>query len=94
MRGLLPDVILNRGKQGYSLPIKNWLRAELHDFMLDTFQSSSIVHELFDVRYLQVLVDEHLAFRANHNHVLWAVLNLAVWHRTFGDESRATRLSA
>jgi asparagine synthase (glutamine-hydrolysing) len=89
MRGILPDVILRRGKQGYSLPIKNWLRVELREFMFDTIHSSPIIRELFDVSYIDRLIDEHQAYRANHNHVLWALLNLAVWHRLFmGDTGR------
>jgi asparagine synthase (glutamine-hydrolysing) len=89
MRGILPDVILRRGKQGYSLPIKNWLRVELREFMMDTIHGSSIIRELFDVRYIDRLIDEHQAYRANHNHILWALLTLAVWHRLFMEDATA-----
>ncbi len=47
---MLPDFILERGKQGYSLPIKNWLRdgsARLHgrDAQINrrSFASTSII---------------------------------------------------
>jgi asparagine synthase (glutamine-hydrolysing) len=83
MRGILPDVILNRGKQGYSLPIKNWLRAELREFLIDTLESSEIVRELMDLQVIRRLIEEHQSRRANHNHVLWALLNVALWHRLF-----------
>ncbi len=83
MRGLLPSAILNRGKQGYSLPIKNWLRVELRELLRDTMNSSPVIRELFDRHYIHRLIGEHEAYRANHNHVLWALLNLAVWHRMF-----------
>jgi asparagine synthase (glutamine-hydrolysing) len=91
MRGILPDVILKRGKQGYSLPVKNWLRVELRDYFIDTIRSSPIVGDLFDVRYIERLVAEHDGYRANHSHTLWALLNLAVWHRLFIERSRAHR---
>jgi asparagine synthase (glutamine-hydrolysing) len=83
MRNTLPPRILSRGKQGYSLPVKHWLRAELRDFTRDTLGSSPVIAELFDRRYVQQLIDEHQARRVNHNHVLWALLNLALWHRMF-----------
>jgi asparagine synthase (glutamine-hydrolysing) len=83
MRGILPDVILNRGKQGYSLPIKNWLRLELREFLIDTLESSVIVRDLFDLGFIRRLIEEHHARRANHNHVLWGLLNVALWHRLF-----------
>ena len=81
MRGVLPDVILNRGKQGYSLPIKNWLREDLNDFMMDTVFSSHLVREFFDTAHVERLVAEHMSMWANHNHVLWGLINLALWHR-------------
>jgi asparagine synthase (glutamine-hydrolysing) len=83
LRGILPDVILDRGKQGYSLPVKNWLRTELREFTRDTLDSSPVIDEWFDRRYIRQLAEEHEAYRANHNHILWALLNLAIWHRLF-----------
>jgi hypothetical protein len=32
---------------------------------------------------------EHQAHRANHNHILWALLNFAMWHRMFIEHSPA-----
>jgi asparagine synthase (glutamine-hydrolysing) len=89
MRGILPDVILNRGKQGYSLPIKNWFRRELREFLVDTLESSPLVQDVFDLRFIRQLIEEHQARRVNHNHVLWALLNVALWHRVFIETRRA-----
>ena len=91
MRGILPEVILNRGKQGYSFPIKNWLRAELRDFFMDTIASSSLIRELFDFGYIRRLVAEHQTYRANHSHVLWSLLNVALWHGMFIEGARVSR---
>jgi asparagine synthase (glutamine-hydrolysing) len=88
VRGILPDAIRRRGKQGYSLPIKNWLRRELRDYTRDLLLSSPLVRRAFDVVGVRRLLDEHEAYRANHNHVLWALVNLAVWHRLFVEERR------
>jgi asparagine synthase (glutamine-hydrolysing) len=90
MRGILPEAILTRGKQGYSLPIKNWLRMELREFMMDTLDGSPVVNDLFDKRYIHRLIEEHQTYRANHNHVLWGLLNLAIWHRLFIEGTRTS----
>jgi len=29
------------------------------------------------------LIAEHVARTHNHNHLLWALMNLAVWHKLF-----------
>jgi asparagine synthase (glutamine-hydrolysing) len=55
--------------------------------MIDTLDASALVQDLFHVRYVHQLIDEHERFAANHSHVLWALLNLAVWHRLFAGES-------
>ena len=83
MQGILPDRIRGRGKQGYSIPIKNWLRHDLNDYMTDVLSSSPLMKESFNFDYIQGLMQEHHAYKANHNHILWALINLAVWHRQF-----------
>lgn len=79
----LPDSIIYRGKQGYSLPVKNWLREELKDYMVDLFKSSPIIKENFDRSYLSRLIKEHLEFKHNHNHILWALISLGLWYKKF-----------
>jgi asparagine synthase (glutamine-hydrolysing) len=83
----LPREILYRKKQGYSLPIKNWLREELRDYARSTIAESELVRETIEPAALDRIWGEHLSRRQNHNHVLWALLNLALWHRRFFVES-------
>jgi asparagine synthase (glutamine-hydrolysing) len=83
MKDILPDTILKRGKQGYSLPLKNWLRVQMRDYAQEVIASSELIQEVFDLSYIQRMVREHLDYRANHSHTIWALVNLAVWHRLF-----------
>jgi asparagine synthase (glutamine-hydrolysing) len=83
MEGVLPPFILERGKQGYSLPIKNWLRNELRDYMTTLLNESALVREHFNLPYVNTLIGEHLQRTHNHNHVLWAMMNAALWHRRY-----------
>ncbi len=79
----LPDSIIYRGKQGYSLPIKNWLRGELKDYMADLFNTSPVIKDNFDGRYISRLIDEHMTLKHNHNHILWALINVGLWYKRF-----------
>lgn len=83
LRGLLPDQIVWRGKQGYSLPIKNWLREGLKDPLIAVLNESPVIREYMNPSYIQQLIREHMARTHNHNHILWALLNLGLWHRRF-----------
>jgi asparagine synthase (glutamine-hydrolysing) len=83
LRGLLPDQIVWRGKQGYSLPIKNWLREGLKDTLVTVLNESPVIREFMNPSYVGQLIREHMARTHNHNHILWALLNLGLWHRRF-----------
>ncbi len=88
--GHLPREILYRKKQGYSLPIKNWLRRELRDYAREQIRESPLVAEAFEPAAIERVWHEHLERKQNHNHLLWALLNLALWHRRFlGDRRTA-----
>jgi asparagine synthase (glutamine-hydrolysing) len=89
MKGILPDHIRTRSKQGYSLPIKNWLRGELRDYMEDTFSASPLIGQYFDKKFTRNLIGQHMQRKANHSHILWAMINLATWHRLFVDSASA-----
>ena len=83
LEGILPDSIIYRGKQGYSLPVKNFLRTQLRDFMITLLNESPVIRENMNLPYVNQLIDEHLAMKHNHNHVLWGLIHTAIWHRRF-----------
>ena len=83
IRGLVPDRVAFRGKQGYSLPVKNLLRDQLQPLMRDLLSTSPLVNQFMNRATVDRLMAEHLAGTHNHNHVLWALMNAALWHRRF-----------
>ena len=83
LKGLLPDKIVHRGKQGYSLPVKHLLRGELRTYMVERLHDSTVLRETMDMAYIDRLIAEHDALKHNHNHILWALLNVAIWHDRF-----------
>jgi asparagine synthase (glutamine-hydrolysing) len=87
LSGILPDNIVNRGKQGYSLPVKHLLRNELRQYMIDLLNGSRIVRENMNIEHVNRLIDEHVAMKHNHNHTLWALINVAIWGERFRVES-------
>jgi asparagine synthase (glutamine-hydrolysing) len=85
MEGILDRRILYRQKQGFSIPIKNWLKDELRELMLDTLSEEKIkALGFFNYPYVQTLVREHLQNRDNHSHRLWALMQFHLWHDHFG----------
>ncbi|WP_417913710.1 asparagine synthase (glutamine-hydrolyzing) [Candidatus Electronema sp. JM] len=83
LEGLLPEKIVHRGKQGYSLPVKHLLRGELKNYMVELLNDSAVIRENMNLPYINRLIEEHCALKHNHNHILWALLNIAIWHNRF-----------
>ena len=83
LEGLLPDKIVHRGKQGYSLPVKQLLRGDLKQYMVELLNDAPVIRENMDLVYVNRLIEEHCAMKHNHNHVLWALINIAIWHNRF-----------
>jgi asparagine synthase (glutamine-hydrolysing) len=80
MRGLLPDGILHRKKQGFSIPLKNWLRAELQPLMRELLSPDRVARRgLFAPAEVQALIDAHVAGRENHAHTLFPLMVFERW---------------
>jgi len=85
MAGILDQKILDRQKQGFSIPIKNWLKDELKELMLETLAEKKISDlGFFNPGYVQTMIREHLQNRENHSHRLWALMQFHLWHDHFG----------
>jgi len=80
MERLLPKENIYRKKEGFSIPIKHWLRTELKEMMLDYLQESRIKKEgLFNAKEVNQLVDSHLKKKSNNSHQIWALLVFEIW---------------
>jgi asparagine synthase (glutamine-hydrolysing) len=83
-RELLPQRILTRPKVGFRVPVNEWFRGEMRDYLVEHLQSaSSITRAYFDTSVLDQVMAEHLNGRQNHEKLLWSLLNLEVWHRQY-----------
>jgi asparagine synthase (glutamine-hydrolysing) len=83
LRGFLPESIIHRGKQGYSLPVKHLLRGRLKDYMIKLLNETPVIRDNMNMRFVNQLIREHLEMKHNHNHILWGLMNTAIWHRKF-----------
>jgi asparagine synthase (glutamine-hydrolysing) len=80
--GLVPREALDRPKHGFSTPYDRWLHTSLGEEMRRRTEDPSF-GALLDAGEVRRLVDEHLDRRADHKRLLYALLELATWHRAF-----------
>jgi asparagine synthase (glutamine-hydrolysing) len=86
MANRLPEAVLNKPKEGFSIPLKHWLRHELRPLMHDLLSSDTVRQRgYFKPETVARWIAEHEASRANHSHRLWALMVFELWHRQVFD---------
>jgi asparagine synthase (glutamine-hydrolysing) len=78
----VPRECVYRPKEGFSIPIKNWLKSRLRSLMEELLNSEGIKQEgLFQSTTIEKLKKEHLSGVANHSHILWSLMVFQAWRR-------------
>jgi asparagine synthase (glutamine-hydrolysing) len=91
LRGLVPDVILQRPKQGFGVPISAWLKGPMRAMVEETlFSRAARDRGLFEPRAVRRLVDDHNRGVGGRHPQLWALLMLELWFARFIDTARTS----
>lgn len=86
LENLVPNEILYREKQGFGVPIGDWINSQLKERIhSDLLQKKTLERGYFDEKYIRTLLDEHAKNRRDHSHSLWILWMLELWHRQFVD---------
>jgi asparagine synthase (glutamine-hydrolysing) len=95
LRPWLPGDILDRPKQGFSVPLSSWLRTDLHGWAREILlDPRSLDRGYFDPAAVHRLLDRHAAGTDADAKRIWALVMAELWHREFLDPSRAQLLAA
>jgi asparagine synthase (glutamine-hydrolysing) len=82
--GLVPPRILDRRKEGFSIPMKNWLRRDLAPLMESLLSKDRLRSRgLVDPGEVRLMIDQHKSGRANHAHVLFSLMVFERWAQEF-----------
>ena len=84
----VPADCIYRPKEGFSIPIKNWLKNEFRGLVEQYLAPDRLRRAgLFNPETVQRLWQDHLANRANNSHLLWSLLVFEHWRDRFRVES-------
>ncbi len=79
LRAWLPASILDRPKQGFSVPMAEWLRGELREYSREVLlDPASLSGRRFRPGAVEGLLDEHVA-GSDHSQRIWALMMLELW---------------
>ena len=79
----LPPQIINRGKQGFSIPIGNWFQGPLSGWVNETLLlEDNPCHNWFSKQQINMLLTEHRNMKQNHGKRIYALVMLFLWARS------------
>ncbi len=87
--GHLPNaVVQRRDKMGFPVPLTEWLRGPIHEFVSDTLLSARArARGIYKIDGVQQLLRREASFGRQ----LWGLLSLELWFRAFVDGDRIQR---
>jgi asparagine synthase (glutamine-hydrolysing) len=80
VRGLLPDDLINRPKEGFVLPLDLWLSKEMRPFVEDTLAPPRLkLHGLLREDSVLQLLRDHFSRTANNGPRIWNLVMFQSW---------------
>jgi len=75
-----PENLAHRRKQGFELPVDEWLRGPLQSQIRDVIlQESHPISQFIDTKYACRLNNQHLRHTGRHGQLLWSLLVFGRW---------------
>jgi asparagine synthase (glutamine-hydrolysing) len=85
--GVLPDEVLSHPKQGFMIPLGDWLRRDLRPTLDELLAPDRIrARGLFEVEAVERLKREHLSGARTHADRLWTLMMAEMWMREYLDQ--------
>lgn len=84
LRGVLPDSILQRQKQGFAIPMDIWIwcSGRFRDLVLDTLRDRRTIERgWFRPEAVEAMIEEHTCLDHLHGYRLWTLFVFEMWQR-------------
>ncbi|MCL5125441.1 MAG: asparagine synthase (glutamine-hydrolyzing) [Deltaproteobacteria bacterium] len=81
-KGLIPDAIIRRSKQGFQVPLGEWFKNSLKNWAEERL--FTISHDYLDKQIIQKIWKDHLDSRFDNTSKIWLILFFNEWQAQFG----------
>jgi asparagine synthase (glutamine-hydrolysing) len=81
IRDLVPPRVLDRPKQGFGVPLRDWFRRDLRHRVSSLSRDDSPIYAFADRAAVRRTMTEHQIGRRDHSLLIWRLLVLDLWLR-------------
>jgi asparagine synthase (glutamine-hydrolysing) len=86
----VPRALVDRPKQGFEVPLREWFRGELRDFVQDALSPAAVARfGLLRQDGVAAVLDAHLSGRQDTHPLLWALTSLLRWDQDIRQQGRS-----
>ncbi|KLE03667.1 asparagine synthase (glutamine-hydrolyzing) [Aliarcobacter butzleri] len=86
LKYLTKDIVY-RDKQMFTVPVGEWFKTHLKDYVEKIIKSESLrSRKIFNTKYLSSILEKHINNEKDYTRELRAIVNLEIWFREFEDE--------
>ncbi len=80
----LPAKIFRRPKQGFGIPLDEWLRGGVKPYLDEYLNTTRIKREsMFNPQFVEEIVKKHLSGKYNYQYPLWTLLQFQLWKEKY-----------
>jgi asparagine synthase (glutamine-hydrolysing) len=84
-RSLVPSELIDRPKMGFGIPRAEWLREGMKELVIDTLTDTTATQRSwFNANEVKKVINVHMTGE-DKDHILWPILMLELWARTWLD---------
>jgi len=77
---ILPDGLIDRPKEGFLMPINDWLLNHLRAFVEELLEPDFLRRQnIFDPDAITAMLSQHYDQKANHGNRLWNIVMFQIW---------------
>jgi len=78
----IPREMFERPKQGFSIPLAQWLRGDMRWLVSEHLDSGDLRREgLFNVGFVERIIREHMEGYRDRDAILWALISWQMWRK-------------
>jgi len=88
---MLPRKIMNRKKQGFTMPISNWFPQKDFFARIEPHLEDLSKRKIFDDSFYRKIITNPQGFRNDHR--IWTLLNFEMWNKVYLDKISPKKIS-